>query len=43
MLIRSIFFVGAIHGISAFLTIAQIVYLTRTLGVESWAVLYIYN
>ena len=36
MLIRSIFFVGAIHAISAFLTIAQIIYLTRILGVESW-------
>lgn len=35
-LIRSIFLVGFIHAISAFLTIAQIIYLTRILGVESW-------
>jgi PST family polysaccharide transporter len=35
-LIRSIFIVGFIHAISAFLTIAQIIYLTRILGVESW-------
>jgi len=35
-LIRSIFLVGIIHAISAFLTIAQIIYLTRILGVESW-------